>query len=99
MSSKPTSALVQRVIRKFGPVIDLRKNPEILTEILRGLGIDLDLDGGAPGGAPKPPPPEPSPSPPGPSKAGSPVTNEEILRAVLKLSRDVATLGKQVTGR
>lgn len=94
MSTKFSSALVQRIIKKHGPVIDLRKNPDILIDILRGLDIDggtpepppPDDGGGLPGGVPEPPPP------PGPDETGRRITNEDLMRAVLQLSRDVATM-------
>jgi hypothetical protein len=97
VSEKFSPALVQRIIRKHGPIIDLRKNPEILIDILRGLDIDggtpepppPDDGGGLPGGVPNPPP---APDPPGPNEAGRRITNEDLMKVVLQLSRDVATM-------
>ncbi|MEA3063211.1 MAG: hypothetical protein QOJ94_2992 [Sphingomonadales bacterium] len=88
MNVRKSSSLVQKVIKRYGPVIDLRTNPEILIDILRGLGLDDAPDGGLkPGGAP-----DPKPTPPPSSGIDRPVTNEDLLRAVLKLARDVADI-------
>lgn len=96
MSTKFSPALVQRIIKKHGPVIDLKKNPDVLIDILRSLDIDggtpmpppPDDGGGLPGGVPEPP----APSPPGPDDTGRRITNEDLMKAVLQLSRDVSTL-------
>jgi hypothetical protein len=105
MARPSTSAFIQRIIKKYGPVIDLKKNPDILIDIIRSLDIDggtpepppppPDDGGGLPGGVPNPPP---APDPPGPSEIGRLVTNEEVLRAVLQLSRDVASIQKSLKG-
>jgi hypothetical protein len=106
MTSRLTSSLVQKVIKRHGAVIDLRRNPQILIEILRELGFDDPPepgDGGSPiGGAPIPPAPEPpapeppAPEPPGPSQAGRLVSNEELMRVLLQLSRDLAAVRKDL---
>lgn len=108
MSKKFSPALVQRIIKKHGPVIDLKKNPDVLIDILRGFDLDGGTPeppppndgGGLPGGlppAPDPPPPPapeppPGPSPPGPDPTGRAITNEDLMRTVLQLSRDVAAM-------
>ena len=90
MRPENSGALVKRIIKLYGPVIDLRKNPGVIIEILRRF--DEPPDGGNPcGGVPLPPPPPPS------SKVGDRVTNEEILRAILKLSREVGAIKKGLT--
>jgi hypothetical protein len=97
MKAKGDAAIVKKVIARFGPMIDLRKHPEVLIEILRQFKFDDGPDGGDQpcGGTPPPPSPEPPPPPPPPSSSsGASVTNEEILKAVLRLSRDVAAMKK-----
>jgi hypothetical protein len=89
--------IVQAVIKRYGAVIDLRENPSAIIDIIRRFrfGAD-DPDGGLPpGGAPKPPPPDPS-------SMGSIVQLDDVMRVLLKLSRDIARLGvqgKTVTAR
>lgn len=75
---------IARIIKKYGPVIDLRTNPEVLIDIIRG--INFQDDGGLPGGVPEPPPP------PGPTSFQDRVTNEDIMRTLLQLSRQVKAL-------
>ena len=86
MPTKADTALVNKIIKRFGPVIDLRANPGVIIDILRTF--DEPPDGGSPcGGVPNPPPP-----PPSPSGTVERVTNEDLMKAVLKLTRDVATI-------
>ena len=85
MATKADTALVSKIIKRFGPVIDLRANPGVIIDILRTF--DEPPDGGSPcGGVPNPPPP------PSPSGTVERVTNEDLMKAVLKLTKDVATL-------
>jgi hypothetical protein len=85
MKATPSRALVERIIKLYGPVIDLRKNPEVIIDILRRF--DEPPDGGNPcGGVPSPPPPPPS------SSMRDRVTNDDILKAVLKIARDVSAI-------
>ena len=109
MSKKISPALIKRVIKKHGPVIDLKKNPDILIDILRGLDMDAGTppppspdDAGAPVGvppAPQPPPRDPpGPTPPGPDLTGRGITNEDLMKTVLQLSRDVAALKTSLKG-
>jgi hypothetical protein len=89
MARMKTDALVNKVIKLHGPVIDLRANPEVIIDILRRFADDLP-DGGTPcGGVPNPPPP--------PSSVEDRVRNDEIMKAVLKLSRDVSAIKKSLT--
>jgi len=93
MNAEELNAVIKRVIKRHGPVIDLRKNPETLIEIVRNLAPEIA--GENPCGGTPPPLPSPTP-PPGPSKAGGPVTNDDILRAVLKVSREIAAIRKVI---
>jgi len=85
MNSKRINVLAKKIIKKYGPVIDLRQNPEVLVDIMRELTY-LDTPGTPCGGVPSPPPA------PGPSGVASFVSNEDVLRAVLKLARDVSVI-------
>jgi len=81
--------VVQQIIKRHGEVVDLKKNPEVILEILRKFGRVADIDGGLPGGAP------PSP-PPGPTSFQNVISNEDLMREVLKLQRSVSQIVKQV---
>jgi hypothetical protein len=80
--------IVKRIIKRYGAVIDLNKSPGTIIEILRTVAMDLD-GGSPPGGTP----PAPSP-PPGPSSVQGRVTNEEIMRQLLSISRAISKLSK-----
>ena len=82
--------IVRQIIQKHGAVIDLNAKPEAMIEILRRFRFEED-DGGAPGGAP------PSP-PPGPTSFQDRVTNEDLMRVVLQLSRQVKAMDKKMAG-
>ena len=81
-------ALVKAIIKRHGEVINLKDDPSVMIEILRRFSLTLD-DGGAPGGAPPAPPP-------GPTSHQGEVSNEELMKEVLKLSRSIAQLKKQL---
>jgi hypothetical protein len=79
--------LVDRIIKKYGEVINLREHPEVLIDILRQFA-NLSDDGGAPPGG--------APPPPGPSGAEQIIRNEDLMKEILKLQRAVANLRKDV---
>src|SRR4051812_40373809 len=87
--------IIRDIKKQFGSVIDLDRSPLVMIEILRRFRFDLD-GGSPPGGTPEP---QPAPSPPGP---GSPtslptaVTNEDLMKEILKLSRQLAQIRKQL---
>jgi len=83
-----------KIVKKYGATIDLDKHPETLIEILRAFGrVFDDPDGGLPGGVPPPPPPPPC------LVEGGRVTAEDLMSAILKLSRDVAAIKTSIGGR
>jgi len=87
--------IVRDIKKQYGAVIDLDRSPLVVIEIIRRFAFEVasGLDGGAPpGGAPPGPPP-------GPSVMGGTVTLDEVMREVLKLSRQVAQIKKQLGGR
>lgn len=87
--------VIDQVIAEFGQVIDLAENPGALISIIRRYSLD-DLDGGSlPGGTPPPPPPPP----PDPCKVLEEVTLNEVMRQLLKVSRDVAAINKRLDER
>lgn len=99
---KRQSALVDEIAKKYGGVIDLKKSPGVLAEILLNYGriFAEDGEGGAGGVSPSsiavagPPPPPPPP----PSEAGD-VRLADVMRAVLNLQRDVNTINKSLAQR
>ncbi|MEE6168172.1 MULTISPECIES: hypothetical protein [unclassified Mycolicibacterium] len=86
--------VIDQVIATYGPIINLAERPEVLIEIMRRYVLD-DLDGGLPGGTPPPPPPPP----PDPCRVLEEVTLNEVMRQLLKVSRDVAALNKRLDAR
>lgn len=79
------SAIVKKVIKKYGAVINLNEHPEVLDEIIRNLGA-MPEDGPTCGGTP------PSPAPPPGRLRTVEVLNEDIMKAVLNVARDVAQI-------
>jgi hypothetical protein len=87
--------VIDQVIAEYGQVIDLNDNPGALIAIIRRYRLD-DPDGGSlPGGTPPPPPPPP----PDPCKVLEEVTLNEVMRQLLKVSRDVAAINKRLDTR
>jgi hypothetical protein len=86
--------VVGQIIARYGEVIDLRQNPRVIIDIIRSFGPVMTGDAGAPAGVPSPPPPPPPPPgpSPGPSSFGDPVTNTDIMKELLKVSRGVEAL-------
>jgi len=82
--------IVERAIAKFGPVLDLRTNPQALIDIVRAVRVELPDDGGLPpGGTPEPPP--------GPtSMQFGEATVDEVMAEVLKLSRRMAETTQEI---
>lgn len=92
MATKADQAFVNKIIKLYGPVIDLKENPGVIIDILRRF--DEPPDGGSPcGGVPNPPPP------PSPSRVADRVTNEDLMKAVLKLSREVSAIKNSVQAK
>ena len=83
--------VVGQIIARHGEVIDLRRDPRVIIDIIRTFAPIVADDGGLPGGVP------PSP-PPGPSGFGDPVTNTDIMKELLKVSRGVETLSARRSG-
>jgi hypothetical protein len=90
--NREQKAAIAKVIKKYGSKIDLETNPEVLIEVLRSFGrlFDDDGDGGAkPGGV-------------GPDPClveGGRVTEQELMKAILHLSREVASIKSLIRSR
>ena len=106
--SKKEATIVKEVAKQYGNVIDLKKSPAVLIEILRNFGGILVEDGGA-GGAPTAPPPSTmavgvSPPPP-PSPSGSlggdfgNITLPALMKVVLQVQRDIAAIKQTLAQR
>lgn len=81
--------LVNEIIKRYGPTIDMKANPHLIVEIVRNFKARFDEipDGGLPcGGVP------PSP-PPGPSSLGRKV---DLVTLVSKLVSKVEKLDKKL---
>ncbi|MBS0295823.1 MAG: hypothetical protein JSR45_05880 [Proteobacteria bacterium] len=89
--------IVQRIIKRHGTVIDLKKQPAVMVDIIRQIRLGVfEPDGGAPPPPPSPPGGAPKPPPPDPSSMGELVRLDDLMKALLKVSRDVAKLSTQV---
>jgi hypothetical protein len=88
--------IVEQIIGRYGEVIDLRQNPGVIIDIIRSFGPSVaDDDGGAPPGGAPPAPSPPGPEPPGPADFHDRVTNTDIMKELLKVSRAVEALSVQ----
>ena len=87
--------IVKEVITHFGPVIDLRKTPNVIIEILRRHGGSVVAD--APDGGVSV---AGVGTPPGPARAntslGNVVDNVQLMKEILKLSKQVASLSERI---
>lgn len=80
--------ILSAVRERYGPVINLDESPGALIDIIRRFGMD-DPDGGLPpGGTP--------PSPPGPTSMQEGPSLGDVMKEVLRLSRQVSTLEQRI---
>lgn len=79
--------LVAQIMKRYGPVIDLRERPEAILDIIRRFSSN---DGGLPGGVPPSPPPGPTSF-----QAGEP-TLREVMQELLKVSRAVHKAAREI---
>jgi len=88
--------IVKEVITHFGPVIDLRKAPNVLIEILRRHGGSLVADapdaGVSVAGVGTPP----GPATRNNASLGNVVDNVQLMKEILKLSKQVALLSERI---
>jgi hypothetical protein len=71
------SALVKQISKRYGPVIDLEANPGVMIEIIRLIRSMYVAEPGTPG----------------PGTIGGSVTNADLMKAILKLSRELRSGG------
>jgi hypothetical protein len=95
MQTKREKELIKKISSQYGQVIDLKKTPGVLVEILReygpSIGRLLDHEGRA--GDPPTPPSSIAIAGPG---SGS-VLLEDLMRIILDLRQEVAKLSAKVT--
>jgi hypothetical protein len=87
--------VIQDIITRYGETIDLRERPHIILEILRNYAGEIVNvpDGGVSVAGVGSPPPGPSG---GGGSLGNVVDNAEIMKEILKLSRQVHRLTESV---
>jgi hypothetical protein len=96
MQSERERAVIRRITETFGQVIDLKKTPGVMIEILRDFGpniiktLDEDDGGGGSGGGPG----VSSIAIAGPG-SGS-VTREDLMRVMLELRKETIDLRQEV---
>ena len=78
-------AVVNEIAKRFGNVIDLKKHPFVMVEILRQFGHELDNGGG---GGPQAPPPS-SIAIAGP---GEELELHDLMKVVLNIQREVLSI-------
>ena len=76
--------IVKAVIKRFGPVINLRESPFVLIEILRDFQSVLGPDGGLPPGGV------------GPVGPAGRIDSALLLREILKVGREVSAIKRKV---
>lgn len=81
--------ILASVKEHYGSTLDLDRHPEHLIDIIRRFGFEQTDGGTLPGGVPPTPPPGPT------SMAGLP-SNGDLMKEILKLSRQVAVLQERV---
>lgn len=83
---KNETKIVEQIIKRYGEVLNLKENPSVIIDIIRRFGQD---DGGLPpGGTPEPPP--------GPTSFQDQPTNEDIMKQLLKVTKKLNRLQKQL---
>src|SRR5436853_4263 len=87
---KSDKVLIEEISKRYGAVIDLDSNPEVMIEIIRLIRSMYAAEPGTPDGGG---------GPTGPTSRQSGATNNDILKAVLRVARDVRGLGKSVPVR
>jgi hypothetical protein len=84
--------IVDAIIKRHGPVINLEKEPGVIIDIIRRFADDPDGGDQPCGGVPNPPSdaggPTPPPSPSG-SRINNPGTLDEVLRQLTQLRAEV----------
>jgi hypothetical protein len=86
--------IIREVIARYGEVIDLRKTPNLLIEILRTHGgsvVNIPDGGVSVAGVGTPPGPSG-----GINTPGNVVDNVQIMKEILKLSKQVSVLTERI---
>lgn len=86
---KNEEKIVGDIIKRYGDVINLKENPALIVEIIRVFGKNLQTDGGLPGGVGPIPPP-------GPTSRFETVTNAELMKQMLKISKEMAAIRTKI---
>ncbi len=83
-SAGTAEKVVKDIIKRYGDVINLKENPGLIIEIIRNFRRVLEdvPDGGLPGGV----------GPVGPTSHVETVTNTELMKQMLKMSKEIAAL-------
>ncbi len=91
--TRQQKATFAKIIKKYGAKIDLEAHPEVLIEILRSFGrlFDDNGDGGAAPGGVAPPP--------ACLVENGRVTEQDLMKAILSLSREVASIKSLIRSR
>jgi hypothetical protein len=92
--AKSDEALIKDIRARYGDIIDLRQKPFVLIEIIRNLGggVLFTPDAGVSvAGVGSPPGPQGSMG-----SLGNVVDNVQLMKEVLKLSRQVAVLTERI---
>jgi hypothetical protein len=96
MHTKRELDAIERIAAQFGPVIDLKRSPGVMVEILRNLGVVIGQNDDGTGGAPPAPPPPPPSSIAIAGPGSGAVRLEDLMRVVLDLRQEVIKLSERV---
>jgi hypothetical protein len=81
-------AIVGEIAKRYGEVIDLKKQPFVMVEILRHFGREFENGGGGGGGGPQAPPPS-SIAIAGP---GEEVELNDLMKVLLNIQREILAI-------
>jgi hypothetical protein len=92
MQTKRQQDVIERIIEQYGQVIDLKRAPGVMIEILREFGADISEDDDGTGGGPG----VSSIAIAGPGSGT--VVLEDLMRVLLDLRQEIIKLSERFSG-
>jgi hypothetical protein len=91
MQTKRERDVIERITEQYGQVIDLKRSPGVMIEILREFGANISEDDDGAGGGPGAPPSSIAIAGPG---SGT-VMLEDLMRVLLDLRQEIIKLSER----